>query len=167
MKTFALTPLFLLFCACSSPPTSFHKLAIPADKFAVSDSNSPTLQEFYVVSNPPESVDSLARIALSFSRKTEPIRSESTFWIGKAFLKETRRTPRDFVEQDADGGSIQTHGEDWILDITHTKTRSRDCWFLSIKGRSGQSPLDTCVDLAPMPVDSAKTAPDTSSTETP
>jgi hypothetical protein len=70
------------------------------------------------------------------------------------------------VEKDVDGGSIQTHGEDWILDITHTRTRTRDCWFLSIKGRNGQSPLDTCVDLSPTPIDSAVKDP-AKFTETP
>lgn len=103
---------------------------------------------------------------MSFSRKTEPVRPESTFWIGRAFLNETRRTPRDFVEQDVDGGSIQTHGDDGILDISHVKTKVRDCWFVSIKGREGPSPLDTCVDLAQL--DSAKGAyPAASETETP
>lgn len=167
MRITALTPLCMLLWNCSSPPTEFHKLDIPTDKFAASDPNSPTLQEFYVVSHPPESVDSLARMAMSLSRKTEPDRPESTFWVGKAFLKETRRTPRDFVEQDVDGGSIQTHGDDWILDITHARTRTRECWFLSIKGRDGQSPLDTCVDLAPTPTDSAKAATAASKPETP
>jgi hypothetical protein len=159
MRALAPITFCLLLWACSSPPTEFHKLDIPADKFAVSDPNSPTLQEFYVVSHASESVDSLARMAMSFSKETEPKRTESTFWVGKAFLKETRRTPRDFVEKDVDGGSIQTHGEDWILDITHTRTRTRDCWFLSIKGHNGQSPLDTCVDLSPTPLDSAAKNP--------
>lgn len=144
---------------CSADKVEFHKLNIPSDKFANSNPKSPTLQEYYVVSNPPESVDSLARMAFSICRKLEPSRPESTFWIGRAFLKETRWTPRDFVEKEEDGGSIQTHGDDGILDINHGRTIVRECWFVSIRGREGPSPLDTCIDLAPPSRDSAKVTP--------
>lgn len=148
MRFAALTAMCMLLWNCSSRSTEFHKLDIPPDKFAASDTKSPTLQEYYVVSHPPESIDSFARMALSFSRQEEPTRPESTFWSGRSFLKETRQTPRDFVERDVDGGSIQTHGDDWILDISHVRTRVRDCWFVCIPGRGTTSPLDTCVDLA-------------------
>ncbi len=148
----------LVVASRSKQPLEFHKLDIPPDKFAESDPKSPTLQEFYVVSHPPQSMDTLARMAISFCRKLEPSRPESTFWIGRAFLKVTRRTPRDFVEKEEDGGSIQTHGDDWILDITHGRTIVRDCWFVNIKGREGPSPLDTCIDLT-TPTDIAPEKP--------
>jgi hypothetical protein len=157
----AFTLVLLFMVACAKEPMEFHKLDIPPDKFSNSDPKSPTLQEFYVVSHPSESMDSLASQALSFCRQQEPSRPESTYSVGRAFIRETRQTPRDFVERDIDGGSIRTHGEDWLLDITHVRTQVRDCWFVSIQGRQGSSPLDTCVELAPTstPPDSTDSNP--------
>lgn len=172
MKTSALTllcslPALTAIAACNSGSVEFHELRIQDSVLSSRPPENVIVTRSFVVANVPKDTDSLAISALSFARRYARNPDFPSYWVSFNFYRETRYTPRDFLETDERDGKIHDHGEDYLMAVTHTGSEARECWFVSIKGRDGQSPLDTCVDLAPMPVDSAMAAPATSSMETP
>jgi hypothetical protein len=135
--------------SCHPSPMEFHKLNIVDRRFTDRPPRSLNVLEYYVVVNPPSSIDALAKSALAFSRAQPVAYPSQRFWIDRSFMRESKATPRTFVETNERQGSIKFHGEDNLLGIAHVRTDVRDCWFVHIPTRDTPSALDTCTDLAP------------------
>ncbi len=152
--------LGIFVVACTSTSTEFHKLQIH-DSDMVHGESEPhvIMRESYVVSNIPTEMDSLVHQSLVLAKSKSWSSPTTTFWFYFDFYRETSFTPRNFVETSDRAEKIRFHGSDYLLGIVHGRSKLRDCWFVHVRGREGQSPLDTCVDLASPSRDSARVAP--------
>lgn len=149
MKLAMAAILMFALLGCKQPQVEFHKLNVVDSSFTDSETPRLNLLEYYVVVNPPKSIDTLVKIAFAFC-KAQPVKYPSQqFWIDRSFMRETKATPRTFVETNERGGSIKFHGDDNLLGIAHVRSDVRDCWLVRIPNRDTTSPLDTCIDLAP------------------
>lgn len=160
MKTVILCVFFVSwFVGCSKKSPEFHLLRIQDSSLSMREPSNVIATRSFVVSNIPDNIDSLANLAFFFAKRNSDNPNYPRFWVSFNFFRETRFTPRTFIEKDERGGSIHDHGDDYLLGVNHVKSFTRDCWFLTIKGREGPSPLDTCIDLSPLSHDSTKVAP--------
>lgn len=156
----------LIAMSCSKQPMEIHKLDIRDSTILDRPILATRVNESYVVSNPPV-FDSLVP-ALLQDALSKPTRYPTrAFQISRAYYRESRDTPRDFRETNERFGGIDAHVDDFLATILHNKSETRDCWFVIAPVLKSPSRWDTCVDLAPVPIDSAKAAPATSSMETP
>lgn len=162
MRSLFFAPILGVLWSCTPAAVEFHKLHVVDSNLTTSGPRSLNILEYYVVPDPPRSIDSLAKLAFAFSRSKPVDYPESRFWVERTFMKETPSTPRTFVETDERGGSIKYHGNDMLLGVTHARSATRDCWFVNIQGRPGPSKLDTCTELPaqiPSPKSNAKDSP--------
>jgi hypothetical protein len=112
--------IFLNLSSCQNKDAQFFKVTLLPENSGSPGQGYSIITEAYIISNPPSDTKALRNLVDNYFDKV-PLPGSRYYDIERRFYRETKDTPRDYMERSFKYDTLDHHFEDEILIVDRVK----------------------------------------------